>query len=45
MKSGMRAATALGIGYVLGRRKKLRTATMMAAAAAVGGTTGPLLDD
>lgn len=39
MNSGMKAATALAIGYVLGRRKKFRTATMMAAATAVGGTT------
>jgi hypothetical protein len=39
MNSGMRAATAVGIGYVLGRRKKLRTATLVAAATAVGGTT------
>lgn len=38
MKGGMRAATALGIGYLLGRRRKLRTATLMAAATAVGGT-------
>ena len=35
----MQAATAIGVGYVLGRRKKLRTATMLAAATAVGGTT------
>ena len=39
MNKGMRAATALAIGYVLGRRKKFRTATLMAAATAVGGTT------
>jgi hypothetical protein len=39
MNSGMKAAAALAIGYVLGRRKKFRTATMMAAATAVGGTT------
>ena len=39
MNSGMRAATAIGIGYVLGRRKKLRTATLVAAATAVGGPT------
>jgi hypothetical protein len=39
MNSGMRAATAVGIGYVLGRRKKFRTATLAAAATAVGGTT------
>ena len=39
MNSGMRAATAVGVGYLLGRRKKFRTATLMAAATAVGGTT------
>jgi len=39
MNSGMRAATAVAVGYVLGRRKKLRTATLVAAATAVGGTT------
>jgi hypothetical protein len=45
MKSGMRAATAIGIGYLLGRRKKLRTATLLAAATAAGGTAigGPVL--
>lgn len=35
----MRAATALGIGYVLGRKKRLRTATLMAAATAFGSTS------
>ena len=39
MKASMRAATAIGVGYLLGRRRKLRTATLMAAATAVGGTT------
>jgi hypothetical protein len=39
MHSGMRAATAIGVGYLLGRRKKFRTATLVAAATAVGGTT------
>jgi hypothetical protein len=39
MKGSMRAATAIGVGYLLGRRRKLRTATLMAAAYAVGGTT------
>ena len=39
MKGSMRAATAIGVGYLLGRRRKLRTATLMAAATAVGGTT------
>lgn len=45
MKSGMRAATAIGIGYLLGRRKKLRTATLLAVATAAGGTAvgGPVL--
>lgn len=36
MKGSMRAATALGVGYLLGRRKSLRTATLMAVATAVG---------
>src|SRR6185437_11324132 len=39
MKGSTRAATAIAVGYVLGRRRKLRTATLMAAATAVGGTT------
>ena len=39
MKGSMRAAVAIGVGYMLGRRRKLRTATLMAAATAVGGTT------
>jgi len=39
MKGSMRAATAIGVGYLLGRRRKLRTATFMAVATAVGGTT------
>ena len=39
MKASMRAAAAIGVGYLLGRRRKLRTATFMAAATAVGGTT------
>ena len=44
MKASMRAATAIGVGYLLGRRRKLRTATLMAAATAVGGmTVGGLL--
>lgn len=38
MKGSMRAAAALAIGYLLGRQGKLRTAALMAAAAAVGGT-------
>ena len=36
MKGSMRAAMALGIGYALGRKKRLRTATLMAAATAFG---------
>lgn len=39
MKGSMRAATAIGIGYLLGRRKKFRTAAMVAAGMSVGGTT------
>jgi len=39
MKGSTRAATAIAVGYMLGRRKKLRTATLMAAATAVGGPT------
>jgi len=39
MKGSMRAATAIGVGYLLGRRRKLRSATFMAAAYAIGGTT------
>lgn len=37
MRGSVRAATAIGIGYMLGRRRKLRTAALMAAATAVGG--------
>ena len=39
MKGSMQAATAIGIGYVLGRRKKFRMAAMVAAGMTVGGTT------
>jgi hypothetical protein len=35
--SSIRAATAIGVGYLLGRRRKLRTAALLAAATAVGG--------
>jgi hypothetical protein len=35
----MRVAGAIGVGYLLGRRRKLRTATVMAVAAAAGGTS------
>jgi hypothetical protein len=37
MNGSQRAAVALGVGYVLGRRRKLRAATVLAAATAVGG--------
>ncbi|WP_319459986.1 hypothetical protein [Micromonospora sp. RTP1Z1] len=36
MKSGAKVALAVGFGYVLGRRKKLRTALTLAAAVAAG---------
>src|SRR6201996_2325248 len=39
MKGSMKAAAAIGIGYVLGRHRKFRTAAMMAAGMSVGGTT------
>jgi hypothetical protein len=38
MKGSTRAAMALGVGYLLGRQRKLRTATVMAVATAAGGT-------
>lgn len=38
MKGSMQAAMTLGVGYALGRRKKFRTATMLAAATAFGST-------
>lgn len=37
MKGSTQTALVLGVGYVLGRRRKLRTVTLMAAAAATGG--------
>ena len=37
MKGGARTALAIGVGYVLGRRRKMRTATVLAVAAATGG--------
>jgi len=40
MKGGMQAALALGVGYVLGRRPKMRRAAILAAAAATGGLGG-----
>ncbi|MEV4491558.1 hypothetical protein AB0K04_15740 [Micromonospora coxensis] len=36
MKSGMRIGLAVGAGYLLGRRRKLRTALTLAAAVAAG---------
>ncbi len=36
MKSGARIALAVGLGYVIGRRRKLRTALTLAAAVALG---------
>ena len=38
MKGGTRAAVAIGVGYLLGRRHKIRIATIMAVAAAAAGT-------
>jgi hypothetical protein len=38
MKGSMRAAAALAVGYFLGRQHRLRTAVLMAAATAVGGS-------
>ena len=40
MKGGTRAAVAIGVGYVLGRRRKMRLATVLAAGAATGGIAG-----
>jgi hypothetical protein len=40
MKGGTQAALALGIGYLLGRKRKMRMASMLAAGAAAGGATG-----
>ena len=37
MKCGTQAALAVGAGYLLGRRRKMRLATMLAAGAATGG--------
>jgi hypothetical protein len=39
MKGSMQAAAAIGIGYVLGRHRKFRTAAMVAAGMTFGGTT------
>ena len=37
MKGGAQAALAIGVGYALGRRRKMRLATMLAIGAATGG--------
>src|SRR5690349_8939525 len=37
MKGGVGTALALGVGYILGRRRKMRLATMLAVGAATGG--------
>jgi hypothetical protein len=44
MKGGVQTALALGVGYVLGRRRKMRLATMLAFGAATGGIAkfGPM---
>jgi hypothetical protein len=43
MKGGAPVALAIGVGYILGRRRKMRMATMLAVGAATGGlgTLGP----
>jgi hypothetical protein len=40
MKGGTQAALALGVGYLLGRRRKMRLATMLAIGTATGGVAG-----
>src|SRR5258708_12062901 len=40
MRGGTQTALALGVGYVLGRRRKMRMTTMLAVAAATGGLGG-----
>jgi hypothetical protein len=40
MKGGTQTALALGVGYLLGRRRKMRLTTMLAAAAATRGLGG-----
>jgi hypothetical protein len=40
MKGGTRTALALGLGYVLGRRRKMRLTTMIAAGVVTGGIGG-----
>jgi hypothetical protein len=43
MRGGTQTALALGVGYVLGRRRKMRMTTMLAVAAATGGVGGGAL--
>jgi hypothetical protein len=40
MKGGAQAALAIGVGYILGRRRKMRMATMLAVGAATAGIGG-----
>jgi hypothetical protein len=40
MKGGTQAALALGVGYLLGRRRQMRLTTMLAAGAATGSVGG-----
>jgi hypothetical protein len=40
MKGGAQVALAVGVGYILGRRRKMRLATMLAVGAATGGIGG-----
>src|SRR5260221_10124019 len=40
MRGGTQTAVAVGVGYVLGRRRKMRMTTMLAVAAATGGLGG-----
>jgi hypothetical protein len=40
MRGGTQTALALGVGYVLGRRHKMRMTTILAVAAATGGLSG-----
>ena len=40
MKGGAQVALAVGVGYILGRRRKMRMATVIAAGAATGGIAG-----
>jgi hypothetical protein len=40
MKGGAQVALAVGVGYILGRRRKMRLATMLAVGAATGGLGG-----